>query len=180
MKIPHRTRPALLLVAALAAALLALVPAAQASGPSSGYDKEFLTEMVSHHAMAIDMAEMALEKAEHPQLKTVARAIVRTQSAEIDRMQGWMQRWYGTRARPMMDAEMKAQMRELDRAGGAAFEIRFMALMSVHHTQAIERATTALRQTSHPQVRALARAIVKAQRREVKQFRDWLVAWYAA
>ncbi len=79
----------------------------------------------------------------------------------------------------MMDDEDMEDMEELDEASGAEFEIRFMALMSVHHADAIERAQTALRRGRHPQVRRLARAIVRAQEREIDQFRNWLVAWYA-
>jgi uncharacterized protein (DUF305 family) len=78
-----------------------------------------------------------------------------------------------------MTAEDRAQMRELEKAEGAEFDIRFMALMTVHHTFAIERARVALRQASHTEVKRLARAITAAQNREVRQFRNWLVAWYA-
>lgn len=166
-------------ILALATAAVGLAGDAGATGPSSAYDKAFLTEMVSHHAMAVEMAKMAQEKATKPELKRTAGTIIRTQSAEITRMQGWLRAWYGGRVRPRMTAEDRAQMLELENAEGAAFDIRFMALMTVHHTLAIERARAALRQASHPQVRALARAIVAAQNREVKQFRNWLVAWYA-
>lgn len=166
-------------VFALAVATAGLSAEARATGRSSAYDKAFLTEMVSHHGMAVEMARMAREKATKPQLKRTAGAIIRTQSAEIARMQRWLRAWYGTRVQPRMTAEDRAQMRELENAEGAAFDIRFMALMTVHHTLAIERARVALRQASHTQVRALARAIVVAQNREVKQFRNWLVAWYA-
>lgn len=164
---------------ALAAAIAGLFGDARAAGPSSAYDKAFLTEIVSHHGMAVEMATMAQEKATKPQLKRTADTIIRTQSAEIARMQRWLQAWYQTRVQPRMTADDRAQVRELENAEGAAFDIRFMALMTVHHTLAIERAGTALRQASHPQVRGLARAIVAAQNREVKQFRNWLVAWYA-
>jgi uncharacterized protein (DUF305 family) len=51
--------------------------------------------------------------------------------------------------------------------------------MTVHHTLAIERAGIARADASHAELRRLARAIVAAQNREVKQFRAWLVAWYA-
>jgi uncharacterized protein (DUF305 family) len=73
-----------------------------------------------------------------------------------------------------------AQMEELEEATGSAFEIRFLALMSVHHTQAVERAAIAVNRAKHPRVRKLARAIIRAQEDEIEQFRDWLVAWYAS
>jgi uncharacterized protein (DUF305 family) len=172
--------------AGLAAALLAaavalmLVPAADAKGPSGTYDRAFLTDMIGHHAMAVEMAEMAREKATHDELKDVADDIIRSQSAEIDKMRGWLRKWYGKRnVQPEMHHEDMALMDELEEATGTEFEIRFLVQMSVHHAQAIERAKVALERAKHPQVRKLARAIVKAQEGEIEKFRNWLVAWYA-
>lgn len=158
---------------------LMLVPTAQAKAPAGAYDRAFLTDMIGHHAMAVEMAEMARQKATHEELRGVAEDIVRTQSAEIKRMRRWLREWYGVRrVEHEMHHEEMAQMEELEEATGPEFEIRFLALMSVHHGQAIERARVALRRARHPRVRKLAQAIVKAQKGEIEQFRDWLVAWY--
>jgi uncharacterized protein (DUF305 family) len=163
------------------AVILMVVPASQARGPAGPYDRAFLTDMIGHHAMAVDMAEMAREKATHDELGQAAEEIIRTQSAEIKRMRAWLRRWYGRRrVQPELDHHEMAQMEELEAATGAAFEIRFLALMSVHHTQAIERAEIAVERGKHPRVRRLARAIVTAQQGEIEQFREWLVAWYAS
>lgn len=159
---------------------LFLVPTAQASGPRSGAERAFLTEMVSHHAMAVDMAKMAQEKATHPELTAMADDIVRSQSAEIERMQSWLRRWYGKSAKPKMRHEDMQQMEELERAASPAeFEIRFMALMTMHHAQAIERAKAVRQRRIHAKTRKLTRDIVSAQEREISQMRSWLVEWYA-
>jgi uncharacterized protein (DUF305 family) len=160
---------------------LMLVPMSQASGPAGRYDRAFLTEMIGHHAMAVDMSEMAREKATHDELRQAAGEIIRTQSAEIRRMRSWLREWYGQRrVQPELGHEEMAQMEELEQATGSAFEIRFLALMTVHHTLAVERAQIAVERAKHPRIRKLARAIVRAQQREIDQFRDWLVAWYAS
>jgi uncharacterized protein (DUF305 family) len=160
---------------------LMLVPVSQASGPAGRYDRAFLTDMIGHHAMAVDMAEMAREKATHDELRQAAGEIIRTQSAEIRRMRGWLRDWYGKRrVQPELDHDEMAQMEELEDATGSAFEIRFLALMTVHHTLAVERAQIALERAKHPRVRKLARAIIRAQQAEIDQFREWLVAWYAS
>lgn len=176
---PRARRRVAALVGAIVLAALALAPVAQASGPRGSFDREFMTEMVSHHGMAVDMAEMAVEKSTHPELKKVAEDIVRTQSAEIKRMQRWLKRWYGVTVRPRMTEQDMRDMHELEQANGAAFELRFMSLMTVHHTLAVERAGIARRRARHAEVRGLARGIVRAQEREIKQFREWTVAWYA-
>lgn len=174
-----QARRAAALIGTVLLASLALAPGAQASGPRGSSDRKFMTEMVSHHGMAVDMADMDVAKATHPELKQLAQGIVRTQSAEIKRMQRWLKRWYGVTVRPRMTEHDMHAMDELEGAGGAAFELRFMSHMTVHHTLAVERAGIAARRAGHAQVRRLARGIVRAQEREIDQFREWTVAWYA-
>jgi uncharacterized protein (DUF305 family) len=176
----RRRTPGLILAAAVALLLLPL-PAAQAKAPAGPYDRAFLTDMIGHHAMAVDMAEMAREKATHDELERVAGEIIRTQSVEIRRMRAWLREWYGKRrVQPRLDHHEMAQMEELEEATGSAFEIRFLALMSVHHTQAVERARIAVKRAKHPRIRKLARTIITAQEDEIEQFREWLVTWYAS
>lgn len=168
------------LVIAASALLFSLVPVAQASAPRSRAERAFLTEMVSHHGMAVDMAKMAQERAAHPELKAMADDIVASQSAEIERMRSWLRRWYGKSAKPKMNHEDMMQMEELrNSASPAEFEVRFMALMTMHHTLAIERAKAVRQRRIHAKTRKLTRDIIRAQEREIGQMRTWLVAWYA-
>jgi uncharacterized protein (DUF305 family) len=177
-------RPARHLVPLVVAALVALVGAlaiaapASASGPRSKAERAFLVDMVGHHSMAVDMAEMAKEKATHQELKDMADDIIRTQTAEMTRMRAWLKRWYD---REVGDHDMghDEDMDMLEAATGAEFEVRFMAMMSVHHTQAIERARAVRSSRLHDKVRRLTRDIIRAQQREISQLQEWLVAWYA-
>jgi uncharacterized protein (DUF305 family) len=59
------------------------------------FDKAFLSEMIMHHEGAVDMAEAALQSAEHEEIKNMARAIIAAQTSEIDQMKSWQQAWYG-------------------------------------------------------------------------------------
>lgn len=59
------------------------------------FDQRFIGAMVSHHQGAIGMAQMALEQAEHEEIRTLAEEIVAAQSAEIEQMLGWLAEWYG-------------------------------------------------------------------------------------
>lgn len=58
------------------------------------FDKAFLEEMIIHHEGAIDMAEAALQNAKHEEIKSMANAIISTQSLEIAQMKAWLQSWY--------------------------------------------------------------------------------------
>lgn len=57
------------------------------------FDVMFIDMMIPHHQSAIAMAEDALAKAEHPEIKELAQKIVSDQQKEIDQMQQWKSRW---------------------------------------------------------------------------------------
>ena len=50
----------------------------------------------------------------------------------------------------------------------------FAAMMRMHHQQAIEMAQQQLRDGKDPQMKAMAKRIIEDQRKEVKEFDDWL------
>jgi Spy/CpxP family protein refolding chaperone len=58
-------------------------------------EQRFIEAMISHHEGAVHMAAMALEQAEHEEIRTLAEAIITAQEAEIEQMQSWLEEWYG-------------------------------------------------------------------------------------
>lgn len=58
------------------------------------FDKAFLAAMVPHHESAIEMAKPAVERAQHDELRELARKIVDAQARDIDRMNGWLRAWF--------------------------------------------------------------------------------------
>jgi uncharacterized protein (DUF305 family) len=59
------------------------------------FDQAFISEMITHHEGAIDMANAALVNAEHDEIKVMAEAIISAQTNEIRQMQDWQAAWYG-------------------------------------------------------------------------------------
>jgi len=59
---------------------------------SDAADAMFLRMMIPHHQSAIDMSEQALDRAEHPELKELAQQIIDEQSAEIELMEGYLEK----------------------------------------------------------------------------------------
>jgi uncharacterized protein (DUF305 family) len=53
-------------------------------------DTMFLKMMIPHHQMAVDLSDEALSKAEHPELRDLARKIRDEQSSEIELTQGYL------------------------------------------------------------------------------------------
>jgi len=141
------------------------------------FDAMFIDGMIKHHQGAIDMAEMALEQAEHEEIRSLADAIIAAQTPEIEQMQGWRTAWYpdlGTTEGMAMDM---GQMSISDDEA-VPFDQRFLEAMISHHQGAIEMAEMALEQAEHEEIRTLAEAIVAAQTSEIEQMRGWLQEWY--
>jgi uncharacterized protein (DUF305 family) len=53
------------------------------------FNKEFVRQMIPHHQMAVKMAQMVSERATHPEIRTLAESIIKSQNAEIAKMQAW-------------------------------------------------------------------------------------------
>lgn len=60
-------------------------------------DRAFLEDMIMHHRMAVTMADQIVKGrlSERPELLKLADDIIRTQNAEIERMEIWLLDWYG-------------------------------------------------------------------------------------
>ena len=57
------------------------------------FDKEFVRQMIPHHQMAVMMAQMASKRVTHSQTRNLTKSIIKSQNADIARMQGWQQAW---------------------------------------------------------------------------------------
>jgi uncharacterized protein (DUF305 family) len=145
-------------------------------------DRAFIDAMVPHHRGAVDMAEVALDNAEHREIRDLAEDIVRTQEAEVRELRAIKEQEYGTSDVPKgMDASQMKTMgmtdpREL--AGREPFDRAFIDAMILHHESAIEMAGVALDESENPEIREIARAIVEAQESEIAQMRRWREEWY--
>jgi uncharacterized protein (DUF305 family) len=147
-------------------------------------DERFIDAMVPHHQGAIDMAQVALENAEHPEILALAEEIVAAQETEIGQLKSIKQEQFGTSgvSMDMMSAEemegmgMTSDPQEL--ANQEPFDKAFIDNMIPHHESAIETAEVVLEESENPEIRQIAGAIVDAQEREIEQMRSWRDEWY--
>ena len=58
------------------------------------FDIAFLSEMITHHQGAIDMANLAKQNAKHEEIKNLANNIITAQTNEINEMKSWQQQWH--------------------------------------------------------------------------------------
>jgi uncharacterized protein (DUF305 family)/uncharacterized cupredoxin-like copper-binding protein len=59
------------------------------------FDRAFIEAMIPHHQSAIMMAQVALMRAEHPELQVLAQTMIDDQQWEIEQMQTWRSAWSG-------------------------------------------------------------------------------------
>ncbi len=155
----------------------------QESGPApdkatAKYEIDFMQDMIDHHAMAVPMANMCVEKAIHVELRTLCQEIIAAQSAEIQQMQTWLMEWYGISYSPEMKPGDMRMMEKMAELSGAEFEIEFMEMMIKHHLKAIRKASKCVDRVFHDQLREMCENIIVTQAAEIEQMRTWLCDWY--
>lgn len=178
------------LVYSFAFAIMAALSAAnitpaqtQESGPApdratAKYEIDFMQDMIDHHAMAVQMGQMCLEKAIHEELRAMCQNIITTQQQEIAEMQSWLSSWYGISYSPQMNPGDMRMMEKMAALSGAEFEIEFMEMMIKHHLKAIREASKCVERVYHEELRTLCENIITAQAAEIEQMRTWLCQWY--
>jgi uncharacterized protein (DUF305 family) len=64
-------------------------------GDQAQLDRLFLEMMIPHHEAAISMARQALEESQRPEIRTLAEAIISSQTAEIEEMGVCLRDFFG-------------------------------------------------------------------------------------
>lgn len=154
---------------------------------SAPYDLQFMDTMSAHHQSAIDMAKPAQTKAQHAELKELARKIVDDQQREIAQMKSWRDQWYAGKPKAvnmempgMMEGMKGMDMSGMDAATDNAFDLMFIDMMTQHHQAAATMAREALTRAEHPEIKKLAQQIIDAQEKEIAQMSKWKAAWGGA
>ena len=166
------------------------------------FDLMFIDMMIPHHQGAIAMAEVALERAEHVDIRALAEDIIASQGAEIEQLRAWRDAWYPDAPEmtmsQMMDMDGMDQIMDMDGMMGEVdmmamepaeeaaalcgapepFDRAFIDAMIPHHQSAIAMAGAALQHAVHPEIAELAQAIVDAQQAEIDQMTEWRAEWY--
>ncbi|MBX9243600.1 DUF305 domain-containing protein [Actinotalea ferrariae] len=170
-------------------------PAAQESASSeetgeatehNAADVEFAQMMIVHHQGALEMAELAVERASADEVRTLAERIAAAQGPEIELMSSWLVTWdeelaadaeHGGMDHGGMDMDGMDQgeaMAALSELEGVEFDRKFLELMVAHHRGATEMAQTQLAEGADPDALALARSIRDDQNAEITEMENLL------
>jgi len=159
-------------------------------GDHNAADVTFASDMIQHHAQALAMVDLTLDRELDPQVQLLAEAIRDAQAPEIETMSDWLQDWdedvpatvrdhangdhtgdmgdmgddTGTDLPGMMsDADLSA----LRDASDAEFQDLWLTMMIEHHEGAIEMAGTEQSDGSFQPGIDLAEQIESAQADEI-------------
>ena len=166
-------------VAALVVAVVAALAACGGEATAgNGVDRAFAEQMTPHHESAVEMADIALRRAEREELRALARDIKATQTQEIATLEsaGEALQADGVKAGDLGVADhamgMDGDAAALESAD--PFDRAFVEMMIPHHEGAIRMARAELSRGKHPELKRLAKDIVDAQAREIETMRAML------
>ncbi len=148
-------------------------------------DTAFAQMMIVHHEGALEMAELAIDRAEREDVVALAERIAQAQGPEIEEMTAWLETW-GEDVEPMDHGSMDMggmemngmsqdeMMTHLDGLSGSEFDTAFLEGMIAHHEGAVEMAEAELADGENPQALALAEKIIADQEAEIAEMQDML------
>lgn len=151
----------------------------------------FARDMSEHHAQAVQMSQLVMQRTEDEDVRRLAVDIDNNQNFERGMMAGWLAQWDLPRARtgermtwmgehgdghdmadlpagvPMPGMASPSELEELTQAQGRQAEVLYLQLMTTHHISGVEMAQAALDLASDEDVRAAAQRMVDAQAGEI-------------
>jgi uncharacterized protein (DUF305 family) len=145
-------------------------------GENPAFDQSYMRRMAAHHAQGVELAQLAIDKAQDPYLRNLAHLMGADQKGEIAMFRQWWRSWFEgdlPAPSPQEHAGMPGmlppeQIESLRRANGADFDPLFIALMTTHHQGAVLMADEALRSAEDIRLRLMAHATRHAQRGEIE------------
>jgi uncharacterized protein (DUF305 family) len=162
----------------------------ETAGEGQHVDGAFIAEMIPHHRMAVQMAQLAQRRAERPQIVSFAAGVIDAQAAEIREMEAIHRRLFGTP--PPSDGHMAhgglgltPEMAGMDMDMGALasaddFDRAFIEAMVPHHRGATLMSQIELNDGEDEELQGIAEDIVDAQSAEIARMQEWHRRWYGS
>ena len=164
---------------------------ADVEGPHNEADVTFAQGMLPHHRQAIEMSELAADRAEDPEVLTLTEEISAAQEPEIRTLTAFLEAWGadvpaedmsmdgmdhgGDEAMDDMAGMMGPDdMTALESAQGAEFDEMFLQMMVEHHEGAVDMAETQVDEGENPGAVDLAETIIETQESEIQRMQDLL------
>lgn len=174
-------------VVALIVAIAAIAAGGGEESEAADTDGAFIAAMIPHHESAIEMAEMAQDRAQHPEIKQLAGEIIDAQEAEIETLEGAHERLYGEPVGEMSHGSLGLEDSMMGMDGNMSmlesakpFDREFIDMMIAHHQGAIRMARIELEGGQDEETLQIAGDVVDAQSREIDEMNEWRTDWYGS
>ncbi len=169
-----------------------------AAPSADSVDAGFARDMSRHHLQGVEMANLALERSDDAEVRSLAFDISAIQTNQAGRMEGWLALWGlrpsggevmawmsgdGGHAGHSMDMDdgvlmpgmaTEEELTGLRELSGTAFDVEFLRLMIRHHQGGLDMAVHAAEHADEAAVRRLAATIADTQTAETATMTDLL------
>ncbi len=148
-------------------------------GMADSADAMFAVQMAVHHESAVQMARLAKQRAQRPEVRQLARDIERTQTAEIAQLRDAATRLGADPDGPTggMGSGMATGMgseTDLAEVPDEQFDRAFLEAMIPHHQMGVHMAQMVQRAGSDQEIGAMAAEMVRVQTDEIALMQGWL------
>lgn len=161
----------------------------------NGADVSFATDMIPHHAQALQMAALTRGRSLDPEVASLTEDIRTAQAPEIETMTDWLTVWGkpipaiprdhanaghgGMEGMEMSGDQMPGMMSseeldELEEASDAEFQDLWLTMMIAHHEGAIEMAKAEQSDGTYQPAIDLAESIETSQQQEISHMQQLL------
>lgn len=150
---------------------------------SGNADVDFARGMIPHHQGAVDMVAVLLKHSKNQELRELAEFMKTWQNQEIGIMKRWLSaRDTGPKDLCDCDAETTKKYREamdkMHRDMAIKYtgnvDVDFVNGMIPHHQGAIDMAWILIEHGVDPELRKIARDVIRSQEQEIAFMKEWL------
>lgn len=148
-------------------------------GMAGSADAMFAVQMAVHHESAVQMARLAEQRAQRPEIRQLARDIERTQTAEIVLLRAAATRLGADPDGPTGGtgsgtADGMGSPTDLARVPDDRFDRAFLESMIPHHRMGVHMARMVQRAGSDQEIAVMAAEMLRVQTDEISLMQSWL------
>jgi uncharacterized protein (DUF305 family)/plastocyanin len=162
-------------------------------------DRHYIILMVHHDRTGLQMAQLAVKRSHHSEVRTLAKRLVARDTADIGQLQHWYKVWYTSSVpdmpsmvsmshggvpptSPQSMLDMCTSMMNStspESINNAPDFDRALLVATIHHdSMGASMSLGAEEGLSHPELRRFARSAAATQLNDVQQLWTWFKQWY--
>jgi uncharacterized protein (DUF305 family) len=151
-------------------------PIRLAASVNQSVDKQFLQQESQNQQMTLVMAHVALERATHPEVRSLAQSILLSQSTGNKTIQSFYHQWYEQEIPTMDKDQLDGQAEWIRNAHN--FDRQWLEEMMIHHADSLKVEQDEVSQTQNPELKSYASQQFAKLQSELGMMKQWNQDWY--